>query len=109
MTKVSGINFKSAASKTIRFTKRPFFYLMLGFPQSHSGTLGDIEGFIQLIPGIYKSDKTVNIAGLDKIHLKCDCVQSSIVNGICQTILYSFKLSSPPGRKIYKEPRIKLL
>ena len=48
------------------------------------------------------------ITGTDKIHLKCDCIQSSIVNGIRGPILFSLALSSPPGHKKYKEPRIKL-
>ena len=61
-----------------------------------------------MISGFYKSDKPINITGIDKIHLKCDCIQGSIVNGIREPILYSFALSSPPGYKIYKEPRIKL-
>ena len=70
--------------------------------------LDDIDGFYQLIAGLYESEKPINITGIDKIHLKCDCIQGSIVNGIRETILYSFALSSPPGHKIYKEPRIKL-
>ena len=61
-----------------------------------------------MIAGSYKSDRPINITGIDKIHLKCDCIQGSIVNGIREPILYSFALSSPPGYKIYKEPRIKL-
>ena len=109
MIKVSGIDFISATNKTKSFTKRPFSNVMLGFSQSHSGPLGDVDGFIQLIPGTYKTDKPVNISGLDdKIHLKCDCIQGSIVTGIRQAILYSFVLSSPAGRKVYKKSRIKL-
>ena len=46
---------------------------MLGFNQSHSGELGDIEGFVRIIPGTYKSDKSINITGFDKVHLKTDC------------------------------------
>ena len=61
-----------------------------------------------MIAGSYKSDKPINITGIDKIHLKCDCIHGSIVNGIREPILYSFALSSPPGHKIYKEPRVKL-
>ena len=72
------------------------------------GELGDIEGFVQLIPGSYKSDRPINLTGIDKIHLKCNCVQGSIVNGVREPILYSFALSSSPGHKIYKEPRVKL-
>ena len=61
-----------------------------------------------MISGLYKSDGPINITGIDKDHLKCDCVQSSMVNGIREAILLSFALSSPPGHKIIKEPRIKL-
>ena len=61
-----------------------------------------------MIAGSYKSNKPINITGIDKIHLKCDCIQGSLVNGIRESILYSFALSSPPGYKIYKEPRVKL-
>ena len=95
-------------NQTLIFTEKSFFYTILGFTQSHSYPLDDINGFYQLIAGSYKSDKPINITGIDKIHLKCDCIQGSIVNGIREAILYSFALSSPPGHKIYKEPRIKL-
>ena len=61
-----------------------------------------------MIAGSYKSDKPINITGIDKILLKCDCIQGSIVNGVREPILYSFALSSPPAHKIYKEPRVKL-
>ena len=82
--------------------------MILGFTQSHSGELGDIPGFIQLIPGSDRSDRPINITGIDKVHLKYDCINGSIVNGVREPILYSFALSSPSGHKIYKEPRIKL-
>ena len=95
-------------NQILLFTEKSFFYTILGFTQSRSYPLEDIEGLYQLIPGLYKRDKPINITGIDKIHLKCDCVQGSIINGIREPILYSFALSSPPGHKIYKEPRIKL-
>ena len=95
-------------NQTLIFTEKSFFYTILGFTQSRSYPLDDIDGLYQIIPGSYKSDKPINITGIDKIHLKCDCIQGSIVNGIREPILYSFALSSPPGHKIYKEPRIKL-
>ena len=95
-------------NQTLIFTEKSFFYTILGYTQSRSYPLDDIDGFHQLIAGSYKSDKPINITGIDKVHLKCDCIQGSIVNGIRETILYSFALSSPPGHKIYKEPRIKL-
>ena len=95
-------------NQTLIFTNKSFFYTILGFTQSHQGPLNDIEGFYQILPGSYKSDKPINITGTDKIHLKCNCIDGSIVNGVRAPILYSFALSAPPGHKIYKEARIKL-
>ena len=56
--------------------------------------------------GTHRSEKPVMITTTDKIHLKCDCVDGSIVNGIREQILFSFNLSAPPGYKIIKEPNI---
>ena len=95
-------------NQTLIFTEKSFFYTILGFTQSRSYPLDDIDGFYQLIAGSYKSDRPINITGIDKIHLKYDCIQGSIVNGIREPILYSFALASPPGHKIYKEHRVKL-
>ena len=95
-------------NQTLIFTNKSFFYTILGFTQSHQGPLNDIERFYQILPGLYKSETPNIITGIDKVHLKCDCIQGSVVNGVREPILYSFALSSPPGHKIYKEPRIKL-
>ena len=61
-----------------------------------------------MIAGFYKSDKPINITVIDKIHLKCDCIDGSIVNGSREPVLYSFAFDQPPGHKIYKEPKVKL-
>ena len=61
-----------------------------------------------MIAGSYKSEKPINITRIDKVHLKCDCIDGSIVNGIREPILYSFALDQPPGHKIYKKPKVKL-
>ena len=95
-------------NQTLIFTNKSFFYTILGFTQSHQGPLNDIEGFYQILSGLYKSDKPVNITGIDKVHLKCNVVDGSIVNGVREPILYSFALDQPPGQKIYKEPKVKL-
>ena len=95
-------------NQTLIFTEKSFFYTILGFTKSRSYPLDDIDGFYQLIAGSYNSDKPINITGTDKIHLKCDCIRGSIINGVREPILYSFGFSSPPGHKFYKEPRIKL-
>ena len=95
-------------NQTLIFTQKSFFYTILGYTQSRSYPLEDIDAHYQLIAGSYKSDRPINITGIDKVHLKCDCVDGSILNGVRELILYSFALSSPPGYKIYKEPRVKL-
>ena len=79
--------------QTLIFTKKYFFYTILGFTQSHQGPLNDTEGFYQILPGSYKSDKPVIITGIEKIHKKCDCINESIVNGIREPILFSFALN----------------
>ena len=73
--------------KSIRSSKKSFIYTILGLTQSHSGPLGDIEGFLQLIPGSYKRNEPINITGIDKFHLKCDCINGSILNGVTQPML----------------------
>ena len=98
----------SLTNKTIRFTKRSFFYTILGFTRSHSGLLGDTDGFVQLISGTYKSDKNNNITRIDKNSLRADCFQGSIVNGIRKHILFFFGFSSPSSHELLKEPRMKL-
>ena len=96
-------------NKTIRFINRSYLYSTLGFTQSHSVVLGDIPGFVQLIPGSYESDKPINITGIDKVHMKCDCISGSIVNAVREPFLFSFGLTSPPGYKTYKVLTVKLL
>ena len=39
-------------------------------------------------PGTHTSEKPVMITTTDKVHLKCDCVDGSIVNGIREQILF---------------------
>ena len=94
--------------QTFLFTKKAFLYEILGFFQSRSYPLDDIDDFYQLIAVSYISYKPINITGIDKVHLKCDCVDGSIVNGIRKPILYNFALFLQPGHKFYKEPSVKL-
>ena len=107
---IDDIRLKSTlkTNETLFFTEKSFFYTILGFTQSRSYPLDDIDGFYQLIAGSYKSDRPINITGIDKVHLKLNVVHGSIVNGVREPILYGFGLSSPPAHKIYKEPRVKL-
>ena len=84
-----------------------FFYTILGFTRSFFYPLDDRDGFHQLIAGSYKSDRPIIFTGIDKIPLKGDCINGSIVNGIREPVLYSSGLSSLPGHKIYEQPRVK--
>ena len=61
-----------------------------------------------MIAGSYKSDKPINITGINKVQLKCDCIQGSIINGIREPILHSFALDQPINHKKHEQPKIKL-
>ena len=68
---IDDINLKSnlKTTQTLIFTEKSFFYTTLGFTRSRSYPLDDIDGFHQFIAGSYKSDKPINITGIDKILL----------------------------------------
>ena len=46
----------------------------------------------------------MNLSSTNKIHLKCDAIDGSVVNGDRQPILYSFVLDKPAGYKVFSEP-----
>ena len=68
--------------------------------------LNEVLGFINTHypEGTHKSDEPVVITLKDKVHLSCDCVNSSIVSGIREQLLFSFSPNAPPGYKIMKKP-----
>ena len=78
----------------IRFDEKSFFSTILGF--NHGW---DYKHYNQ-----YISQKIVNLTNTNKIHLKCDVIDGSVVNGIRQPILYSFVLDKPSGYKVFCEP-----
>ena len=41
---------------------------------------------------------------VNKIQLKCDCIDGSIQDGVRQPILFSFVLDKPSGYKVFCEP-----
>ena len=75
-------------------------------PIHFNSRLNKVLGFTrtEYQAGTHTSEKPVMITTTDKVHLKCDCVDGSIVNGIREQILFSFNLSAPPEYKIIKEP-----
>ena len=101
--KINGVNINIEADtismKSVLTTSNPINF---------NSKLNELLGFTMecYIPGTHISEKPVMITTTDKVHLKCDCVDGSIVNGIREQILFSFNLSAPPGYKIIKEPNI---
>ena len=96
-------------NQNLRFTEKSFFLTLLAFTQSHLGPLNDPpECYFQKIAGTYKSNKSIDITEIAKIHLICDCNNESIVYGNRETLLYSFGLDKPTRHKIHKEPTCKL-
>ena len=55
-------------------------------------------------PGVYTSDKVLNLSRTDKIPLKFDIIDGSGANGIGQPIIFSFILDKPAGYKVFCEP-----
>ena len=54
--------------------------------------------------GVCTSDKILNLVAIGKIHLKCDCIDGSVVNGVRESLLLCFVLGKPAGYKIFCEP-----
>ena len=78
----------------IRFDEKSFFSTILGFT----------AGWHYKHYNKYNSQKIVSLSNTNKIHLKCDCIDGSVVNGLRQPILYSFVLDKKPGYKVFSEP-----
>ena len=78
----------------IRFDEKSFFSTILGFTSGW-----EYKHYNQ-----YLSQKIVNLSITNKIHLKCDAIDGSVVNGVRQPILYSFVLDKPSGYKVFSEP-----
>ena len=78
-----------------------FFYTLLGFTPywDYKPTNAVHTGS----PVVYTSDKILNLNTVNKIHLKCDVFDGSILSGLGQPILYSFVLDKPNGYKVFCE------
>ena len=78
----------------IRFDEKSFFSNVLGFTSGW-----DYKHYNK-----YISQKILNLGSTNKFHLKCDCIDGSIQNGVRQPILFSFVLDKPSGYKMFCEP-----
>ena len=101
---VSDIEFDDITRKTklvvkngiiaIRFDEKSFFSTFFGFTPGW-----DYKHYNE-----YTSQKIVNLNSTNKVHLKCDCIDGSIQNGLGQPILFSFVSNKPSGYKVFCEP-----
>ena len=69
-----------------------------------SNNLGFTPGWDYKHYNKYISQEILNIGSTNKIKLKCDIIDGSVVNGLRQPILYSFVLDELPGNKVFCEP-----
>ena len=89
---------------TLRFDERSFFHTLLGYGPywDYKPTNSNHDA----IPGVYTSDKLLlALNTINKIHLKCDCTDGSIQDGVRQPILFSFTLDKPDGYKVFCQPQ----
>ena len=82
--------FVRPGKKAIRFDENLFFSIILDFT-----SCSDYKHYIE-----YTSQKIVNSGSTNKIHLKCDVIDDSVVNGSRRPILFSFVLEKKPGYKL---------
>lgn len=76
----------------------------IDFTQPNS--LNTVFGFNpQILTNEYNvSENNVNIITVDKVHLRCDAVRGSILNGVGSDILFSFNINVSPGYKLVIQP-----
>ena len=65
-----------------------FFHTLLGFTPfwDYKPTNSNRD----VIPGVYTSNKILNLSSTNKTHLKCDCIDGSIQDGVRQFCLVLF-------------------
>ena len=71
---------KMFVSGKLSFDERSFFHTLL-----------DFTPYWDYKPsGVYTNDKLLNLNTVNKIHLKCDCIDGSIQNGLRNPTLFTF-------------------
>ena len=75
----------------VKFHEKSFFSTVLGFTSGW-----DYKHYNK-----YTSQTIVNLSSTSKIHLKCDVIDGSVVDGIRQPILYIFVLDKASGNNFF--------
>ena len=78
----------------IRFDEKSFFSIILDF-RAHWDYKHYYDNF---------SQKIVNLSTTKKIHLNCDVIDGSVVDGSRQPIIFSFVSEKPSGYNLFCEP-----
>ena len=78
----------------IRFDEKSFFHTVLGYNYGW-----DYKQFNE-----YMSQNIVKLKYNNKIHLKCDVIDGSILSGVRQPIFYSFVLDKLQGYEVFSQP-----
>ena len=86
---------------TLWFDEKSFFNTLLGFTPYWD--YKPTNAFHADRPGLYTSDEIFQLNTIVKIHLNCD-VDGSVVNGIRETIPFSFIILKPSCYKIFSQP-----
>ena len=55
-------------------------------------------------PGVYTSEKNLNLSTINNIHLKCDVIDGSVVKDLRQLLPFKFVLDKQSGYKSFFEP-----
>ena len=87
---------------TLRFDEKSFFDSLLDFTPFWD--YKPTNAIHADSPGVFTSGKILNLNIISEIHLKCDCIEGSFVNGVREPILFSFVLDKSSGYKVLCEP-----
>ena len=98
------IEYEDITMKTKLFVKSGIIASRVDEKSFFSTVLGFTPGWEYKHFNKYTCQKVVNLGSTNKIYLKTDVIDGSIVNGIKQPILFSFVLDKLPGYQVFREP-----
>ena len=86
----------------LKFDEKSFRNILLGYTSYWE--YKPTNAFHGDSPGVYTSEKFIKLSTKDKTQSNCEAIGRSLVNGVRETVLYSFALDKPPGYKIFFKP-----
>ena len=101
---VIDIDFDNITMKTILFVKSGIIAIRFDEKSFFSTVLGFTSGWDYKHYNEYASQKILNLGSTNKIHLKGDVIDGSVVNALRQPILFSIVLDKLTRYKVFCEP-----